>query len=283
MPVKPVLIRVDDPYGAIAELLRYYESLKPSKKGMESPVYIASSAVLGKETYVGAFSYIGEKVVIGDHVQIYPQVFIGEGVTIGDGCILYPGVKIYQDCKIGDRCILHAGVVIGADGFGFAPNVEGVYQKLPQIGNVVLEEDVEVGANTCIDRATMGSTLIRKGVKLDNLVQLAHNVDIGENTVIAAQTGIAGSAKVGRSCMLGGQVGIVGHLTVADRVRMGAKTGVMGSIHKPDSTVFGHPCFEHRAYMRSFILYKNLPEINARLTTLERTMKENNPPGENKE
>jgi UDP-3-O-[3-hydroxymyristoyl] glucosamine N-acyltransferase len=276
-PVEATLIRVEDPYSAIAELLRFQESMKPRKRGTETPVFIAPSANLGEDIYIGAFSYIGEKVVIGKGVQIYPQVYIGEGVTIGDHCIVYPGVKIYHGCKIGKNCIIHSGAVIGADGFGFAPSVDGVYQKLPQIGIVEIADDVEIGANTCIDRSTMGATHIQQGVKLDNLVQLGHNVEIGENTVIAAQTGVAGSAKVGKNCMIGGQVGIVGHLTVADGVKMGAKTGIMGAVRTPDVTLFGHPSMEYRAYMRSFILYKELPDLNARVAKLEKIVNAERP------
>lgn len=270
--VKATLIRVEDPYQSVAKLLALYRQSKPAKKGIHPTAVIDESASLGRDIYVGACTVISEKAVIGDGSSIHAQSYIGEGVTIGKNCVLYPGVKIYEDCIIGDNCILHSGVVIGADGFGFAPAAGSDYMKVPQIGNVVLEDDVEVGANTCIDRATMGSTVIKHGVKLDNLVQVGHNVVIDENTVIAALTGIAGSARVGRNCMIGGQVGIVGHLTVADGCMIGAQTGVIGSVKEENSMLFGTPALDKRKFIRSYAYFARLPELNSRLEEMEKTV-----------
>ncbi len=234
--VKTTLIRVPDAYKAFASLLELYQQAKGNKTGIENPSFIDPTAQVGNDVYVGAFAYIGKNVRIGNHVKIYPQVYIGDNTVIGDDCILFAGVKIYEDTRIGEACILHAGAVIGADGFGFAPSENGTYKKIPQVGNVILEDWVEIGANTTIDCATMGSTIIRKGTKIDNLVQIAHNVEIGEHTVMASQTGIAGSTKVGSHCMFGGQVGVAGHITIGDHVNLGAMSGVANSI-KSNKTV----------------------------------------------
>jgi UDP-3-O-[3-hydroxymyristoyl] glucosamine N-acyltransferase len=258
--VKPTLIRVPDAYKAFASLLELYQQAKTNKTGIENPSFIDASAKMGNDIYVGAFAYVGKNVRIGNHVKIYPQVYIGDNCNIGDDCILFSGVKIYEDTRIGEACIIHAGAVIGADGFGFAPMEDGTYKKIPQVGNVILEDNVEVGANTTIDCATMGSTIIRKGTKIDNLVQIAHNVEIGENTVMASQTGIAGSTKVGKNCQFGGHVGIAGHITIGDRVSMGAMSGVHSSI-KSNSTVLGAPAMDIAQAAKVFAIYRNLPAL----------------------
>lgn len=261
--IKPVLIVVEDAYQAVASLLDLLNTLKKGKKsGRALLSYRALSSKIGKGVYVGRFSYIGSKSKIGNGTQIYPQVYIGKDVIVGENVTIYPGVKIYDACVIGNNCILHANVVIGSDGFGFAPTPDGSYKKIPQTGNVVVEDDVEIGANTVIDRATMGSTLVKKGVKLDNLIQVAHNVEIGENTVIAAQTGIAGSAKVGKNCMFGGQCGIAGHLTVGDGTKLGAQAGVQGSITSEQGKkgLMGTPAIDIQTYLRSYVKFKHLAD-----------------------
>lgn len=272
-PVQATLIRVDDAYACLAKLMQMTFAYRPKKGRKERKCMVSRSARLGKGVYVGSFAYIGEHACIGNNSQIYPQVFIGENVKIGEDCIIYPGVKIYHDCVIGNRCILQAGCVIGADGFGFAPQEDGSYKKIPQTGNVVLEDDVEICANTCIDRATMGSTLIHKGVKLDNLIQIAHNVEVGENTVMAAQTGIAGSTKVGKQCMFGGQSGVAGHLQICDGTTLGAQTGVIGSIKNSEKPFLGTPAMEVRSYLRSYALFKNLPDAVSELRESNRQLR----------
>ncbi len=267
--VHATLVRVDDAYQAVARLLQLREEMKPVPEGIETNVYLHPSAQTGKGLYIGNFSVISAGAVIGDNVKIHPQVFIGENVIIEDETVLHPGVKVYYDCRIGKGCTLHAGVVIGSDGFGFAPQSDKNYRKIPQVGNVILEDRVEIGANTTIDRAMIGSTLIRRGVKIDNLVQVAHNVEIGENTVIAAQTGIAGSTRIGSECMIGGQVGIIGHLTIADGVKIAAQSGVGVSIKEKNSVVQGSPAFQHGRYQRSYVLYRKLPELYKQLRRLE--------------
>lgn len=258
-PVNSTLIKVDDAYQAIASLLDLFNTLKAQQKsGRSFSAKIAWSAKIGKKVYVGAHSYVGKKSVVGEGSQIYPQVYIGEFVTIGKNCILYPGVKIYAGCKIGDNCILHSNVVIGSDGFGFAPTPDGSYKKIPQTGNVVIEDNVEIGANTVIDRATMGSTVIEKGVKLDNLIQIAHNVVVGSNTVMAAQCGIAGSTKIGKNCMFGGQVGIAGHLTIADNTKIGAQAGIMSNIKEEGKTLLGSPALDAKEYMKAYSIFRKL-------------------------
>ena len=266
------LIRVDDPYAALARLLKIYQEQNPEKNGIEQPSFVSSSANIGDHIYLGAFSYISDHAVIGHNVKIYPQVFIGENVVIGDNTILYPGVKVYADCLIGSDCILHAGVVIGADGFGFAPNAGGPYSKIAQIGNVVIEDLVEIGANTTIDCATMGSTIVRRGVKLDNLIMIAHNVEIGENTVIAGQAGVAGSGKIGKNCMVGAQAGIVGHIAVGNNVRIGGQSGVMTNI-ADNSTVIGSPVQNHKDFMRSMAIFRKLPQMSGDISDLKKWMK----------
>lgn len=262
------LIRVASAYEAIAALLQMYENMRPQPSGIEQPSYISENAVIGEKPYVGAFVYIGKGARIGNHVKIYPQVYIGDGVKIGDHTTIYAGVKIYHGCEVGNNCTIHAGTVIGADGFGFAPSSEG-YNKVAQIGNVVLEDNVEIGANTCIDRATMGSTRIMKGVKLDNLIQIAHNVVVGENTVMASQCGVAGSAKIGANCMMGGQVGIAGHLTVEDGVRIAAQAGI-GNHVAAGSVIMGAPAFEASKYQRAYVLFRKLPELYGQLRDMEK-------------
>jgi UDP-3-O-[3-hydroxymyristoyl] glucosamine N-acyltransferase len=259
--IKATLIKVDDAYQAFASLLDLYIQAKTSvKKGIEQPSYINDTVTYGNDIYVGAFSYISKNAKIGNNVKIYPQVFIGENVTIGYDCVLFPGVKIYDDTIIGNRCIIHSGAVIGSDGFGFALRDDGTYKKIHQIGNVILESDVEIGANTTIDCSTMGSTIIRKGVKIDNLVQVAHNCEIGENTVIAAQTGIAGSTKVGKNCMFAGQSGVAGHLSLGDKATIGAQAGVLKNLSK-ESVVWGTPAINLRDQIRAISVFKNLPKL----------------------
>jgi UDP-3-O-[3-hydroxymyristoyl] glucosamine N-acyltransferase len=268
--IKATLIRVEDAYRALAMLLQMYQESMPRKTGIEQPSFIDKTAQLGDFVYVGAFSYIGEKVTIGNKVQIFPQVYIGDGVSIGDNTIVYPGAKIYKGCKIGSKCIIHSGAVVGSDGFGFAPGADGQFEKIPQVGIVVLEDNVEVGANTTIDRATMGSTIIHQGTKLDNLIQIAHNVEIGENSVLAAQTGIAGSTKIGKNVMFGGQVGIAGHLTIANGVKLAAQTGVSKSIVKEGSVQMGSPSFDAMLYNKAYVVFRKLPELKAKIDQLEK-------------
>lgn len=272
--IKPscTLVRVEDAYQSFTKLLEVYNQFRNNKTGIEKQSFISESATIGDEIYLGAFAYISDNAVIGDNVKIYPQTFIGENVKIGDNTIIYAGVKIYHDCVIGDNCILHAGAVIGSDGFGFAPNKEGGFDKIPQIGNVIIEDDVEIGPNNCIDRATMGSTIIKKGVKTDNLVHIAHNVVVGENTVLAGQTGISGSSKIGKNCMTGGQVGITGHITIGDNVKIAGQSGVSKNI-KDDQVLQGSPAFSYKDYMRSYAVFKNLPNILTRIKELENLIK----------
>lgn len=267
-PVKTTLIRVKNAYDSVAKLLQMYEAAKPRKTGADPLAYVSSKATLGRDVYVGAFAYVGDGAVIGDGCQVFPHACIGEGVTMGSQCNIFPHVTIYHGCKLGNRVTIHAGSVIGADGFGFAPNADG-YDKIPQIGIVTIEDDVEIGANTCIDRSTMGSTYIRKGVKLDNLVQIAHNTDIGENTVMSAQVGVAGSTKVGQWCMFGGQVGLAGHITVGNKVFLGAQSGVPGSI-KDDQTLIGTPPMEPKPYFRSQAIFRRLPDLYKQINELQK-------------
>ena len=271
--VKATLIRVDDPYQAFASLLDLVQQAKTQKSGIEQPSFIDVSATLGSDVYIGAFAYIGQNSTTGNHVKIYPQTYIGSNVTIGDNTLIYAGAKIYDGTVIGSNCIIHAGAVIGSDGFGFAPKPDGSYQKIPQVGNVILEDDVEVGANTTIDCSTMGSTIIRKGVKLDNLIQIAHNCEVGENTVMAALVGIAGSTKIGKNCMFGGQVGIAGHITIGDDVKIGAMAGVSNNI-KSGRTVLGAPAMDHDKALKTYVVYRRLPEMRDQLIELQRELKE---------
>jgi UDP-3-O-[3-hydroxymyristoyl] glucosamine N-acyltransferase len=273
-PVKPTctLIRVEDAYGSFAKLLEMYHEIKQNKKGVEQPSFISPSAKIGSDCYVGAFAYIGENVKIGSNVKIYPHVFIGDGTTIGDNCTFFSGVKIYHECVIGKHCTIHASTVIGSDGFGFAPNSENNYKKVPQIGNVIIEDHVEIGSNTSIDRATMGSTIIRKGAKLDNLIQIAHNVEIGENTVLAGGAFVAGSAKIGKNVMMGGQAGVVGHISVADGVKIAGQSGVGSTIDKENEIVQGSPAFAIGEYRRAYVLFRGLQKLNDRIKNLELTI-----------
>jgi UDP-3-O-[3-hydroxymyristoyl] glucosamine N-acyltransferase len=267
------LIRVDDAYAAIATLLNYYEQSKPAKTGVEQPSFVSSSATLGDHVYVGAFAYVGDNVTLGNNVKIFPHVYIGENVVIKDNTTLYSGVKIYPDTKIGESCILHSGVVIGSDGFGFAPGKDGVYSKIAQIGNVILKDNIEIGANTTIDCATMGSTIVNSGVKLDNLIMVGHNVEIGENTVMASHAGIAGSAKIGKNCVFGGQVGLSGHITIGDGVKLAGQTGVMSNV-EDNKTLFGSPAFEYRDYLKSYAIFRKLPQLKKDLDDLNKKVNE---------
>ena len=269
-PISASLILVDDPYIAFTALLEEYHKFKTfAKKGVEQPSFMGENSTIGENHYRAAFSYIGNNVKIGSNVKIYAHVSIGDNVTIGDNTIIYAGVKIYADTVIGNFCTLQSGSVIGSDGFGFAPQADGTYKTIPQMGNVILEDHVDVGANTVIDCATMGSTIIRKGVKLDNLVQVAHNVEIGANTVIAAQAGIAGSSKVGESCMLGGQVGISGHIIIADKTKIGAQSGIPNTIKEEGRTLLGSPALDFSQTMRSMTVFKKLPQLLTRIEKIE--------------
>ena len=268
-PISATLIKVADPYATVAQLLQMVAQMtEPQYSGIEQPSYIAEGVELPDDVYVGAFAYIGRGAKIGRGVKIFPQAYIGDNVVIGDNSIIKPGVKIYHNCRIGKRCIIHGGAVIGADGFGFAP-VNDQYDKIPQIGNVELDDDVEIGANTCIDRATMGSTRIGKGVKLDNLIQVAHNVEIGENTVMAAQVGIAGSTKIGARCMVAGQVGFAGHITVGDDNQIGAQSGIPNSVGS-GLRLMGYPAIEARDFARNIVYIKNIPKMQERISALEK-------------
>jgi len=267
--IHTTLIRVKDPYKAFSTLLEYYNQVKLNKTGVEQPNFIAASSTYGENIYLGAFTYIGENVKIGDDVKIFPNTYIGDNVTIGDNTVIFPGVKIYSETVIGKSCVIHAGVVVGADGFGFSPGENGEYQKVPQIGNVIVEDNVDIGAGTTIDRATLGSTIIRSGVKLDNQIQIAHNVEIGNNTAIAAQTGIAGSTKIGKNCLIGGQVGLAGHLTIGDRVKIQAQSGIGRNI-ADDEVIQGSPAFGYGDFNKSYVHFKNLPKIVNRLNKIEK-------------
>ncbi len=269
--VESTLVRVPNAYEALAKLLTLYEQYKPKKTGIEVPSYVSKSAQLGENIYLGAFSHIGENVKIGDNVRIYPNCTIGDGTVIGDNCIVYSNVSIYEATSIGNNCIIHSGAVIGSDGFGFAEQASGERTKIPQIGVVIIEDDVEIGANTAIDRSTMGSTIIKKGVKIDNLVQIGHNVEVGDNTVLCGQVGIAGSSKLGKNIILAGQVGLAGHLTIGDNVRAAAQSGVASSV-KENEIVMGSPAYDYKAYRRSFVLGRKLPDMNDRLNQLEKEL-----------
>lgn len=271
--VSATLIKVENAYESFAKLLELAEQAKPVKQGISELAYIEESAKIGDGVYIAPFVYIGENVTIEDHVKLFPHVFIDDQVTIKKNSTLNAGVKVYHECSIGENCIIHAGAVIGSDGFGFAPDENNVYRKIPQLGNVVLEDNVEIGSNTTIDRATMGSTFIKKGAKLDNLNQIGHNVHIGENTVIAAQSGIAGSTKVGKNCQLGGQSGIAPHIQIADGVKVTPQAGIPNTIKEPGSIVMGTPAFNIREFQRSFIVYKQLPDLFKRVKELENEIK----------
>jgi UDP-3-O-[3-hydroxymyristoyl] glucosamine N-acyltransferase len=264
------LIRVENSYEAFASLLRLVDQARPRKKGIHPAAIIETSAKVGSDVFIGPYTYIGENCIIGDGCSIYPHVYIGDNTRLGNNCTLNPGVKIYHDCLLGEGCIIHAGSVIGSDGFGFAPQSDNEYMKIPQLGNVVLEDHVEIGANVTIDRATMGSTIIRKGVKLDNLIQIGHNVEVGENTVMAAQTGISGSTKIGKNCMFGGQVGLAGHLKIADGTKIGAQGGILGDVKEENTVILGSPAIELKQYLRSTVVFKKLPEMKVKIDSLEK-------------
>ena len=269
------LIKVKDAYKSFSKLLEYYNLVKLNKTGIEQPSFISESAKCGENIYVGAFSYLGENVKIGNNVKIFPNVYIGDNTVIGNDCIIFSGAKIYSETQIGNNCVINSGVIIGADGFGYAPNENGEYSKVPQTGNVIIEDFVDVGAGTTIDRATLGSTVIRRGVKLDNQIQIAHNVEIGKNTVIAAQTGIAGSTKIGENCQIGGQVGIVGHITIGNNVKIQAQSGIGRNI-KDDEVLQGSPAFGYGDYNKSYVYFKNLPKIAKQITDIEKKINGDN-------
>ncbi|MBP5769747.1 MAG: UDP-3-O-(3-hydroxymyristoyl)glucosamine N-acyltransferase [Bacteroidaceae bacterium] len=272
-PVQPTLIRVDDPRMAIGRLLSLHESMKPKRTGIDPKACVAATAKIGKDVYIGPFAVVEDNAEIGDGTQLHPHVVIGEGARIGNNCTLYPNVTVYHDCLVGNRCILHAGAVIGADGFGFSPTAEG-NEKIPQIGIAVIEDDVEIGANSCVDRAMMGTTNVRKDVKIDNLVQVGHNSEIGAHTVLCGQVGVAGSTKVGEWCIMTGQVGIAGHLTVADRTIAAAQAGIATSIRKPGQTIMGYPAYDAKACSRSYIVFKSLPEMAVQLRQLQKEVEQ---------
>ena len=270
--IKTTLIKVDNAYESLAKLLNLYEMSKPKKTGIDPLAYIAPTAKIGENVYIAPFACVGDNAEIGDNTSLHPHATVGSGAKVGRNCILYPHVTVYHDCRVGNNCILHAGSVVGADGFGFAPSPEG-YEKIPQIGIAILEDNVEIGANTCIDRATMGATIIRKGVKLDNLIQIAHNVEVGSNTVMASQVGIAGSTKVGEWCMLGGQVGVAGHIKIGNKVNMGAQSGVHGSI-KDGESLIGTPPIGLKNYFKSSAVFKKLPDMYLELNSLKKEIEE---------
>jgi len=270
--ITTTLIKVEDAYKAFSKLLEYYNQVKLMKSGIEQPSVISEGVTYGSDLYLGSFCYVGKNVTIGDNVKIYPNTFIGDNVTIGDNCVFFAGVRIYSETVIGNRCTIHSGTIIGSDGFGFAPQEDGTYVKVPQIGNVIIEDDVEIGACTTVDRATLGSTVIRKGVKLDNHIQVAHNVEIGENTVIAAQTGIAGTTKIGKNCLIGGQVGFAGHLVIGDGVKIQAQSGI-GKNLEAGEVVQGSPAFNYGDFAKSFVHFRNLPKIVSDLEDLKNTIK----------
>ena len=273
--VTTTLIKVEDAYKSFSKLLEYYNQIKMNKSGIEQPSFISESAKYGESIYVGAFTYIGDNVKIGENVKIFPNTYIGDNVTIGENTVLFAGAKIYSECIIGNNCVINSGVIIGADGFGFMPNEKGEYSKVPQTGNVVLEDYVDIGAGTTIDRATLGSTIIRKGVKLDNQIQIAHNVEIGENTVIAAQTGIAGSTKIGKNCQIGGQVGIAGHITIGNNVKVQAQSGIGRNV-SDNEILQGSPSFAYGDWSKSYVYFKNLPKIVKTINDLEKKVNGNN-------
>ena len=270
--ITTTLIKVEDAYKSFSKLLEYYNQVKLMKSGIEQPSVISDGVTYGSDLYLGSFCYVGKNVTIGKNVKIYPNSFIGDNVTIGDDCVFFAGVRIYSETVIGNRCTIHSGTIIGSDGFGFAPQDDGTYVKVPQIGNVIIEDDVEIGACTTVDRATLGSTIIRKGVKLDNHIQVAHNVEIGENTVIAAQTGIAGTTKIGKNCLIGGQVGFAGHLVIGDGVKIQAQSGI-GKNLEAGEVVQGSPAFNYGDFAKSFVHFRNLPKIVTDLEELKNKIK----------
>jgi UDP-3-O-[3-hydroxymyristoyl] glucosamine N-acyltransferase len=272
--VKATLIKVDDAYSSFSKLLEYYNQIKLMKSGIEQPSVISEGVTYGDDLYLGSFCYIGKNVRIGNNVKIYPNSFIGDNVTIGDNCVFFAGVRVYSESEIGNHVTIHSGTIIGSDGFGFAPQEDGSFTKIPQIGNVVIEDHVEIGSCSTVDRATLGTTYIRRGAKLDNQIQVAHNVEIGENTVIAAQTGIAGSTKIGKNCMIGGQVGIIGHLVIADGVKIAAQSGIGNNIDKEGEIMQGSPAFAVGDYRRAYVGFRKLPSLMERIAALEKELKE---------
>jgi len=272
--VQSTLILVDDAYQSLAKLLTMVDQTKPKKTGISPLAYISASATIGENAYIAPFVYVGDNVTIGKNVSLHPHSCVEEGAKLGENVTLFSGVKIYYNCVIGNNCTLHSGSVIGSDGFGFAPSEDGSYKKIPQMGNVVLEDNIEIGANSVVDRATLGSTIIRQGVKIDNLVQIAHNVEVGMNTVIAAQTGVSGSTKLGKQCILGGQVGIAGHLHIADGTSFGAQTGVPNNIKVPNHAFQGYPAIPVMTFHRASVVYKNLPELQKTVYALEKKIQE---------
>ena len=273
--INATLIRVPDAYSAFATLLSKYQEVATQQlSGIQEPSYISKTAQLGTNLFIGAFAYIGENAVLGNNVKIFPGVYVGNNVRIGDNCLLHPGVRVYHDCQLGNNVTIHGGTVIGSDGFGFAPQPDGSFKKVPQIGNVIIEDNVEIGANAAIDRATMGSTLIKAGAKLDNLIQVAHNVEVGHNTVIAAQAGVSGSTKIGNNVMIGGQAGIVGHIQIADGAKINAQSGVSKSIKSPNTAVTGSPAFDYTSALRSQAVTRNLPELEKRIIELENLVRQ---------
>ena len=273
-PIKATLIRVPDAYASFAKLLAFYDQMSQNKQGSSSMAFVSSTAKCGENVYIGEFAFVGENAKIGNNVKVYPQVYVGDNCVVGDNTVLYPGVKLYRNTIVGQNCILHAGVVIGADGFGFAPQADGHYEKIPQVGNVVIEDNVEIGANTTIDRSTMGSTRIHKGVKLDNLIHLAHNVEIGENSALAAQVGVSGSTRLGKNCMVGGQSGFVGHINIADGSQFGGQSGIMGSIKEENQAFMGTPIQPLRQYLVSNARFRHIDEMARKLDALEKELAE---------
>lgn len=268
--ISATLIKVENAYESFASLLRMVDQARPRKKGIHPTAVIEPGAKIGADVYIGPYAYIGDNCQIGDGCSLYPNVYVGDNTKIGSRSVLYPGVKVYHECILGEGCIIHAGTVIGSDGFGFAPQSENEYMKIPQLGNVILEDNVEIGANVTIDRATMGSTVIRKGVKLDNLIQIGHNVEVGENTVMAAQTGIAGSTKIGKNCMFGGQVGIAGHIKIAAGSKVGAQAGILGDVKDENTAIIGSPAFEIKQFMKSSVIFRRLPDLKVKIDNLEK-------------
>lgn len=273
--VTTTLIKVDNAYKSFSKLLEFYNSIKNNKEGREQPIFISESSKIGKNEYIGAFSYIGENVTIGENVKIYPNSYIGNNSKIGDNTIIFSGVKIYSETIVGKNCKIHSGCILGSDGFGFTPDENGIYQAVPQIGNVIIEDNVDIGSASTIDRATLGSTIIRSGVKLDNQIQIAHNVEIGKNTVIAAQTGIAGSTKIGENCMIGGQVGVVGHITIGNNVKIQAQSGISKNL-KDGEAVQGSPAFGYSNFNKSYVHFRNLPKMAKTLNNLEKDLRKEN-------
>ncbi len=274
-PISTTLIKVEDAYEGFSKLMEYYDRIKSLKSGIEQPCFIAETVKVPDSVYIGAFAYIGNNVTIGENVKIHPNAYVGDNVIIGDDTTIYPGAKVYSDCVIGKKCVINSGVIVGADGFGFAPNKNGSYSKIPQIGNVILEDEVDIGAGTTIDRATMGSTILRFGVKLDNQIQIAHNVEIGKNTVIAAQSGVAGSTKIGEHCQIGGQVGIAGHLVIGNNVKVQAQSGIGRNV-KDNEVLQGSPSFGYSDWNKSYVYFKNLPKLAKTINELEKKVDGNN-------